>query len=385
MKKLLLAAAASALMAQGAHAQTSVTLYGVVTAAVQYVNHAQNTVGGVLAPGSGSAVLMNSSGIANSRWGLRGTEDLGGGLQGVFVLENQFATENGQLAGGLMFGRQAYVGLNSRAYGKVTFGRQYTSSFFALANFMPTAYAPEFEPVVGFAGPNFRESNMAQYTGTFGPVTLYTHWSFGERAGSVTAGSAYGAGATYFSNGFGIGVGYDEVKTLNTAEATGASGGSDYGRDMRAAIGLSYMLGPVKLMGGYRWGNSVAPASGTPTLLPHRDDMYWAGVNWQALPALQLTLAWYYDNIKRANIGGTVVNPPNPQQYLALADYNLSKRTDLFAAVIYAHNASLNWDNIGYLPSGQSVGYLPATAQTYYKTPGSSGQLGISLGIRTIF
>ena len=339
MKKLLLAAAASALMAQGAHAQTSVTLYGVVTAAVQYVNHAQNTVGGVLAPGSGSAVLMNSSGIANSRWGLRGTEDLGGGLQGVFVLENQFATENGQLAGGLMFGRQAYVGLNSRAYGKVTFG----------------------------------------------PVTLYTHWSFGERAGSVTAGSAYGAGVTYFSNGFGIGVGYDEVKTLNTAEATGASGGSDYGRDMRAAIGLSYMLGPVKLMGGYRWGNSVAPATGTPTLLPHRDDMYWAGVNWQALPALQLTLAWYYDNIKRANIGGTVVNPPNPQQYLALADYNLSKRTDLFAAVIYAHNASLNWDNIGYLPSGQSVGYLPATAQTYYKTPGSSGQLGISLGIRTIF
>lgn len=115
MKKTLFAAIAGGLLAQGAQAQSSVTLYGVVTTSIQYVNHVQNTNNGVLAPGSGSDVFMNSSGIAQSRFGLRGIEDLGGGLQSLFVLENQFNTDNGQMGnGGLLFGRQAYLGLQNQ-------------------------------------------------------------------------------------------------------------------------------------------------------------------------------------------------------------------------------------------------------------------------------
>ncbi|WP_422649764.1 Outer membrane protein (Porin) [Cupriavidus sp. H18C1] len=235
------------------------------------------------------------------------------------------------------------------------------------------------------AGPNFRENNMVQYHGKFGPLSLHTHWSFGERTGSLAAGSAYGIGVSYYTNGFGVAAAYDEVKTLNAAQASGASGSSDYGRDMRAFLAGSYEIGAFKFVAGYRWGNSVAPGEGAPTLLPHRDDMYWAGVHWQTTPALRLSLAYYYDDIKRADIGGASVNPVNPQQYLALADYRLTKRTDVFAGVMYARNASLNWDNIGYLPNGQSVGYAPATSQVYYKRPDAKGQLGISLGIRTIF
>ena len=385
MKKTLFAALAGALLGPAAWAQSSVTLYGVVTTSIQYVNHVQNTNNGVLAPGSGSAVFMNSSGIAQSRFGLRGIEDLGGGLKSLFVLENQFNADDGKLGnGGLLFGRQAFVGLQNQ-WGKVTFGRQYTSAFLTLGSFTPVAYAPEFEPVVGIAGPNFRENNMVQYQGTFGPVTAMAHWSFGERTGTFATGSAYGVGLSYANGPFGVAAAYDEVKTLNTAQAAGTSGSNDYGRDMRAMLGASYRLGQVKMVAGYRWGNSVAPATGTPTLMPHRDDMYWVGVNWDATAALRLTLAYYYDDIKSARINGVTTNPKNPQQYLALADYSLSKRTDVFFAVNYARNASLNWDNISYLPNGQSVGYLPSTSQVYYKTPDASGQLGVSLGIRHIF
>ncbi|QQE08639.1 porin [Cupriavidus sp. ISTL7] len=385
MKGWWITAAAAGMMAQGAHAQSSVTLYGVVTASVQYVNNSQNVSGGVLAPGGGSRTMLNSSGIAQSRFGLRGTEELGGGTQALFVLENQFNTDDGRMGQNAIFGRQAFVGLKNDKLGRITFGRQYTSSFLALGSFTPVAYAPEFEPVVGMAGPNFRENNMVQYHGKFGPLSLHTHWSFGERAGSLAAGSAYGIGVSYYTNGFGVAAAYDEVKTLNAAQAAGASSSGDYGRDMRAFLAGSYEIGAFKFVAGYRWGNSVAPGEGTPTLLPHRDDMYWAGVHWQTTPALRLSLAWYYDDIKRADIGGASVNPANPQQYLALADYRLTKRTDLFAGVMYARNASLNWDNIGYLPNGQSVGYAPATSQVYYKRPDAKGQLGISLGIRTIF
>ncbi|ESJ26385.1 membrane protein [Cupriavidus sp. HPC(L)] len=385
MKRWWITAAAAGMMAQGAHAQSSVTLYGVVTASLQYVNNSQNVSGGVLAPGSGSRTMLNSSGIAQSRFGLRGTEELGGGTQALFVLENQFNTDDGRMGQNAMFGRQAFVGLKNDKLGRITFGRQYTSSFLALGSFTPVAYAPEFEPVVGMAGPNFRENNMVQYQGKFGPLSLHTHWSFGERTGSLAAGSAYGIGVSYYTNGFGVAAAYDEVKTLNAAQAAGASSSGDYGRDMRAFLAGSYEIGAFKFVAGYRWGNSVAPGEGTPTLLPHRDDMYWAGVHWQTTPALRLSLAWYYDDIKRADIGGASVNPANPQQYLALADYRLTKRTDVFAGVMYARNASLNWDNIAYLPNGQSVGYAPATSQVYYKRPDAKGQLGISLGIRTIF
>ena len=103
-----------------------------------------------------------------------------------------------------------------------------------MGSFTPVAYAPEFEPVVGIAGPNFRENNVVQYQGTFGPLTAMAHWSFGERAGTFATGSAYGVGLSYANGPFGVAAAYDEVKTLNTAQAAGTSGSNDYGRDMRA-------------------------------------------------------------------------------------------------------------------------------------------------------
>ncbi|MEA3130978.1 MAG: hypothetical protein QOF46_2773, partial [Paraburkholderia sp.] len=117
MKKSLLALAALGAFAGVAHAQSSVTLYGIIDEGFNI-----NT-------NSGGKHLYNlSSGVLQgSRWGLRGTEDLGGGLKAIFVLENGFDVNNGKLGqGGLMFGRQAYVGLSSQ-FGTVTLGRQYDS------------------------------------------------------------------------------------------------------------------------------------------------------------------------------------------------------------------------------------------------------------------
>ncbi|WP_179405329.1 porin [Burkholderia guangdongensis] len=388
MKKRYLAAiaAAATALAGGAHAQSSVTLYGMTTVDLQFVNHVQNVVNGVKVAGSGSELQMSPSGIAQSRFGLRGNEDLGGGYSAIFTLENQFNTNNGQLGnGGLLFGRQAFVGLGSQ-YGKITFGRQYTSSFVALADYTPLYYSPEFEPVVAMSGPSFRENSMVKYEGQFGPLLATAHWSFGGRAGSFGAGSGYGAGLSYSAGAFGIGLGFDNVNNLSAQEFVGASGGNDYGRDMRAFVGLRYTYQTLKFVAGYRWGNTLAPSSGSPLYPPHQDDMVWAGINWTATPAAHFIVGYYYDDIRHATLNGTVVKPKPLQQYVAIADYSLSKATDLYASAMYSRNASLNWDNVGYLPNGQSVGYyLPSGAQTYYMTPGSSGQLGLSVGIRHVF
>ncbi|VVD33356.1 exported protein of unknown function [Paraburkholderia dioscoreae] len=90
--------------AAGAHAQSSVTLYGIVDAGVEYVNHASK---------DGGAARLVSGGKNTSRWGLRGVEDLGGGLKAVFQLESGINIANGQFddSSGAIFDRRATIGL----------------------------------------------------------------------------------------------------------------------------------------------------------------------------------------------------------------------------------------------------------------------------------
>ncbi|HEY4296596.1 MAG TPA: porin, partial [Paraburkholderia sp.] len=116
MKKTSIALLTLPLLTGVAHAQSSVTLYGFLDAGLVYVNNQ-----------SGHANVQMINGPTNgSRWGLRGSENLGGGLKAIFTLENGFDTSNGKLLqGGREFGRQAFVGLESDTWGAVTLGRQY--------------------------------------------------------------------------------------------------------------------------------------------------------------------------------------------------------------------------------------------------------------------
>ncbi|MFS8981707.1 porin, partial [Cupriavidus necator] len=169
MKLRSMAAAALLACSGGAFAQTNVTLYGVADINVEYVNHlgAVPTAANQFNRGPANDVYrMNSGGVSGSRWGLRGSEDLGGGLQALFVLESGFNLDTGtSQQSGRLFGRQAFVGVQKAGIGHISLGRQYTSMFEALANFSPTAYATQYEPVVLQSGPNFREDNTVKYTG----------------------------------------------------------------------------------------------------------------------------------------------------------------------------------------------------------------------------
>ena len=104
MNKKLVALAVSAIAAGAASAQTAnVTLYGVVDT---YLANIRSNNGGK------SVTVLDAGGLSGSRWGLRGSESLGGGLNAVFTLENGFDSSNAGLGqGGRLFGRQAYVGL----------------------------------------------------------------------------------------------------------------------------------------------------------------------------------------------------------------------------------------------------------------------------------
>ncbi|MBG6076028.1 porin [Polaromonas sp. CG_9.11] len=119
MKKSLIALAV--LAASGAAmAQSSVTLYGIADA---FVGSTETQVGGV----GQRQTNVSTSGVNGSRWGLKGSEDLGGGMKAIFTLESGFNLDTGaQKTAGSIFDRQAYVGLQS-GFGTVSLGRQYSA------------------------------------------------------------------------------------------------------------------------------------------------------------------------------------------------------------------------------------------------------------------
>jgi len=125
MKCARIAVAASIVVAGAAHAQSSVTLYGIIDTSIVYSNDARKNPANPSA-GSGSQWQVFAGSIYVPRFGLRGSEDLGGGLSAIFQLENGFNSVNGTFKnGGDLFGRQAWVGLGAARYGTLTLGRQY--------------------------------------------------------------------------------------------------------------------------------------------------------------------------------------------------------------------------------------------------------------------
>src|ERR1700722_18398714 len=120
MKNKILFATLLAACTTAAHAQSSVTLYGILDNVVSYTSNVRVGTN----EGSSNVALSNAM-MQGNRWGLKGAEDLGGGLKALFVLEDGFTLSNGKLGqGGREFGRGAYVGLSSNSLGTVTLGRQ---------------------------------------------------------------------------------------------------------------------------------------------------------------------------------------------------------------------------------------------------------------------
>ncbi|NPT55094.1 porin [Paraburkholderia sp. 5N] len=186
MKKQLLALATLSLLAGVVHAQSRVTLYGLIDEGFEAVSNVP--VAGKTG-GDTKYALDGINGLNGTRWGLRGTEDLGGGLAAVFTLENGFDLNTGKLGqGGAEFGRQ----VSSSRFGTLTLGRQYDSVVDYLGNFefgdsnVGTAHSAQSGDLDNFN--NSRQTNNAikfrsiDYAGlTFGGV-----YSLGGVAGSFT-------------------------------------------------------------------------------------------------------------------------------------------------------------------------------------------------------
>ncbi|MFG5778186.1 porin [Comamonas sp. J-3] len=387
-KHLLIALASSGAAVGSTSVQAqNVTIYGIMDTAVEYVNRMPADTGTASRWG-----MTRIGGMAPSRWGIRVNDDLGSGWQSTIWLESGFAPDNGELApaaNGAYFQRQASMGIRHADYGSFTMGRLYTTFFDSVINFAPMRMATTYEPISMIGGAFTRENNALKYTLDRGNWHYGMHYSFGtgipllagmpsavaggEIPGDSRAQTAYGVSGFYMKNGTGFGMGYDQLNMALTAH-------SDKGYEKKFYVAGSYAHGKMRHFAGYRWLNARFPNGQT----ANRNDFFWWGTTYQASDQLALTGALYYMNPKKASLttSDAVTKPKNAQQLSFLADYALSKRTDLYATVSWTRNAALNFDST--IHSGNIYGYSdPATVSGL--RDGQKNMVGFAMGMRIVF
>jgi predicted porin len=357
-----------AAMGNCAHAQTagpvpsSVQLYGVVDTGVEYVNN-------VGAAGSSLTRMPGlSGGQLPSRWGLRGTEDLGGGLRAVFTLEAGFALDSGvSLQGGRAFGRQSFVGL-AGDWGTLTVGRHWTMTFYSMLDadvFGPSVFGlATFDPYL----PNARTDNSISYRGTFNGVTAGATYSLGRDgappancAGENTAHEcrAWSALLKYDAPRWGVAVAHDKLQS----GATGGFFGQPAGTVANAANtdARTHLNGYVRV-GAAKIGAGVVRRKLRAIPTPLDTDLYYIGVSAPVAGSFSVDaqLLALRDNRADADARTLVVR----------GNYAFGRRTSAYVVLGRVNNQA----NAAYsVTAGEATPAGPARG---------GGQSGVMVGVR---
>ncbi|KAI3596180.1 Outer membrane porin [Cupriavidus necator H850] len=327
---LKLAVVAATLFSGAAMAQSSVTLYG----------QADMFVGGVKSPGSGErAWVANSGGMQTSYWGIKGTEDLGGGTKAIFDLNGFFRTDSGnsgRFNGDSMFSRNAYVGLQNDKLGTLKLGRNTTPYFISTILFNPLVDSYVFSPTIfhtyfgaasngvvdpGIIGDSGWNNSVLYSTPNFGGLSANLIYSAGEKAGAAGQ-NKWGGNLMYFNGPFAATVAYQQVRFNAVPDDLSSAG---FSRQDAVLGGITYDFKVVKLFaqGQYIKTKASTAASGD---IKHTNGQVGASV---PIGAGNVLASYAYGKTENA-IGDFKRNT-----FAVAYDYNLSKRTDVYAAYYY--------------------------------------------------
>ena len=252
MKKSLVAIAVLAALSGIASAQSAVTIYGIADAGIVNERGGKN----------GSVTKLTNGVGSTSRLGFRGTEDLGGGLSAVFVLEAGVKLDTGE-GDSALFGRQAYVGFKNNDLGALTLGRQYTPYYltYAVADPFGAGYAGTAKNLFPAVGSNTRTSNTIVYTSpNFSGFSGELAYSLGEQAGSNSAGRQFGAAFAYANGPLNARIAYN-----NKNNDTATSPNQGIGRNTLLAANYNFGVAKAFLAFGIDKGLKSAELPTTAT------------------------------------------------------------------------------------------------------------------------
>jgi predicted porin len=295
---------------------SSVQLYGLIDA---FVSNEKTS--------AGSGMKVDGGGMTTSFWGIKGSEDLGGGLKALFALESFISNDTGapgRYTGDNYFARSAFVGVEA-GFGKVTLGRNTTPYFVStlLANPFGDSFAFSPEILRTYAGRGYvigdtGWGNSIAYSGNFSGVGVNAIYTFGDENLVDSRGKGFGLSANYFAGPLMVS-GSFQTRNAGTTTAPALVGKQDAFR-----LGASYNFGAAKLFGSYQ---SVKDKDGLVTagLTNGTHDGFQIGASSRVGPG---DVLFSYGRTKSSASAGS-----DSRNVFALGyDYRLSKRTDVYAA-----------------------------------------------------
>lgn len=321
MKKSIMALAALGAFAGAASAQSSVTLYGRVESNVTYTKPGDAVGGGneIWRLNDGNDV----SGIGGSRWGLRGSEDLGGGLRAYFVLEQGFNHDDGTI-NGVQFGRQAYVALGSSSLGDVRMGRQEAISRLINSGFSDASGIGELKIDEGVGGGRQLFQTFGQRVNN---TVAYVSPNLSGFQVQAMIGAGEGTNARYqgimgsYRNGpLAVALGFEQYDKFGART-------SAYNDVVN--FGINYNFGVATAYFGYQDSTDVGGADGAALVAASVRDQqaYTVGV---MVPVGNFQIRANYTNVDYDLNNGASADQ---QKYGVSVRYALSKRTSLYSAV----------------------------------------------------
>jgi GBP family porin len=345
-----------------AHAQSSVTLYGIFDNGLAYVNSVATSL-----KGTGSRRISAATGFGSGdRVGLTGTEDLGGGNSAIFTLENGFSGTTGALGqGGRMFGRQAFVGLSNTHYGILTMGRQYDYTFDYVAPLMSwLQFGSIYGAHIGDVDDSFqtyRLNNSVKYQITplsglqFGGLYAFSNQASGAAGQGFANNRAWALGARYNNGPLRLAASFLQLSNPSSGIATSTNPGGAVGDEYSGSSSIFYNAGFVTrqrvfaLGSGYTFSALSVNFIFSDARLDYangqniRVDNYELNGKYQFTPAFFVGLGYIFTD--GSGFTGTGANSyadgtkPKWHQINLGATYVLSKRTDVHFSTVYQRAA----------------------------------------------
>jgi len=356
MKKQFLAGAVAAALVAPAFAQ-NVQIFGVIDVSVSSVDAptttgAATSIGNPNQPGAGRGTgtgpgawaagtninrgtVMSDGQMSSARWGIRGSEDLGGGLTALFYLESDIVTNSGATHSSGLFRRGAYAGLSSKALGELTVGRRIHPIIATTGALMPVSgngVATPFSGGLGYSNGFFTSNAVTYTTPNLGGLVLQGQVGLSNDTTEATEGSVQGVSAAYTLGSFTVRGAYERrygAAAGNSTVGAQASTATIASTDRSASVfGVQYRLNQQLTIGAATAQSASDTIAGV-NIFNYSANLF--GVGYQMTPALLLGAN------HMSGEGSTMTN--------LQARYALSKRSTLYAQYNNADNgSSIAWN-----------------------------------------
>jgi predicted porin len=374
-------------VASPALAQSAVNIYGIADAALAYSSNQNGE----------SNVYMRSGNLAASRIGFKGNEDLGQGLQALFQLEGGYELDTGaQSSSGVLFNRQAFVGLAERRFGSLTAGRQYTPYYLLVGPIGPvtalTGATGAHPGDIDALDTTVRSNNSVTYTSPiWSGLQVSALYGFGEQPSRGSAGRTVSTALKYDYRQWSMALGYQKLNNTDAVGARDPNASSSFtvsrvNAGYLSADAVRYVVAALRYkIGDLTLGanaSNVAYQPGAGSLFSDTAIFNTGGL----LATYQLPGAWLLGvgySYTRENRANGIASPARYQQVSLEQTYSFSKRTALYFLEAYQRAGGTTLGPAGRsqpLPAVAVVGDSQAT------TPSSGRNQGVVMaGIRVSF